>query len=219
MSRVEFQRWPRPPLRSPTSSVSVSADIRRSHSSVLPSDELTLQPSQIPIFPISSTVTSSAGRSARSNVSTCPIRSRFTAINPPRLSSRVSSSVSNQCRVDVGAALRSHRVRGQVRKGEKATPVLFYKYDDERKAQQPPDTDKTGKTPDGAHECEHTRPPMVRCYHVFNVKQADGLTFERRADEQQPEWQSHQAAELAIRESGVAVTHERGDRAFYNLQD
>ena len=108
---------------------------------------------------------------------------------------------------------------GQVRKGEKATPVLFYKFDDERTAQQPagaPDTEKTGKTPDGGHE--RTRPPMVRCYHVFNAEQADGLTLERRADEPQPEWQSHQAAELVIRESGVAVTHARGDRAFYNLQ-
>ena len=41
---------------------------------------------------------SSTMRSARSNVSTCPIRSRFTAINPPRLSSRVSSSVSTGSR-------------------------------------------------------------------------------------------------------------------------
>ena len=108
---------------------------------------------------------------------------------------------------------------GQVRTGEKATPVLFYKFDDDRTAQQPsgaPDPEQTGQTPDGAHE--RTRPPMVRCYHVFNVEQADGLKLERRTDEPQPEWQSHHAAELVIRESGVAVTHERGDRAFYNLQ-
>ena len=109
---------------------------------------------------------------------------------------------------------------GQVRKGEKATPVLFYKFDDERerKAQQPGAPD-TGKTAGGAQEREPSRPPMVRCYHVFNVEQADGLKLERRADaEQPPEWHTHQSAELVIRESGVAVTHERGDRAFYNLQ-
>src|ERR1019366_6936024 len=53
---------------------------------------------------------SSTVRSDRSNVSACPIRSRFTAINPTRFSWRVSSSVSNQCSVEVRAALRSHRV-------------------------------------------------------------------------------------------------------------
>ena len=52
---------------------------------------------------------SSTTRSDRSNVSACPIRSRFTAISPTRFSSRVSSSVSNQCSVEVSAALRSHR--------------------------------------------------------------------------------------------------------------
>jgi hypothetical protein len=43
-----------------------------------------------------------------SSVSACPITARFTAISPTRFSSRVSSSVSNQCSVDVSAALRSH---------------------------------------------------------------------------------------------------------------
>jgi hypothetical protein len=44
---------------------------------------------------------SSTVRSDRSNVSACPITSRFTAISPTRFSSRVSSSVLNQCNVDV----------------------------------------------------------------------------------------------------------------------
>ena len=52
---------------------------------------------------------SSTIRSDRSHVSARPIRSRFTAINPTRFSSRVSSSVSNQCSVEVSAALRFHR--------------------------------------------------------------------------------------------------------------
>ena len=65
---------------------------------------------------------------------------------------------------------------GQVRKGEKATHVLFYKFDDERKKEQEqPDR----PAPEGKAEREHTRPPMVRCYAVFNVAQADGLQLER----------------------------------------
>ena len=61
---------------------------------------------------------------------------------------------------------------------------------------------------------------MVRCYAVFNVEQADGLKLERTGDdrENEPEWKAHQTAERVIQESGVHVAHERGDRAYYNLQ-
>ena len=106
---------------------------------------------------------------------------------------------------------------GQVRKGEKATHVLFYKFDDEtQKAQDQPDRPTT----EGKAEREHTRPPMVRCYAVFNVAQADGLQLERKGDdpEHEPEWKAHQTAERVIQESGIHVAHVRGDRAFYNLQ-
>ena len=106
---------------------------------------------------------------------------------------------------------------GQVRKGEKATQVLFYKFDDEKKtAQEQPGT----PTAEGQAEKEQTRPPMVRCYAVFNVEQADGLTLERKADDRTtaPEWKAHQTAERVIQESGVHVAHVRGDRAFYNIQ-
>ena len=106
---------------------------------------------------------------------------------------------------------------GQVRKGEKATHVLFYKFDDEtQKAQDQPDRPTT----EGKAEREHTRPPMVRCYAVFNVAQADGLQLERKGDdrEHEPEWKAHQTAERVIQESGIHVSHVRGDRAFYNLQ-
>ena len=106
---------------------------------------------------------------------------------------------------------------GQVRKGEKATHVLFYKFDDEQqKAQDQPDR----PTIEGKAEREHTRPPMVRCYAVFNVAQADGLKLERQGDdrEKEPEWKAHQTAERVIQESGIHVAHVRGDRAFYNLQ-
>ena len=90
---------------------------------------------------------------------------------------------------------------GQVRTGEKATHVLFYKFDDEKKkAQEQPGTPTT----EGQAEKEQTRPPMVRCYAVFNVEQADGLTLERKADDltKEPEWKAHQTAERVIQESG-----------------
>ena len=98
---------------------------------------------------------------------------------------------------------------GHVRTGEKVTPVLFDKFDDEN--EKPP--------PGGEQDHEQTRPPMVRVYDVFNVEQADGLTLERRDDDRdkEPEWKTHQTAERVIQESGVRVVHERGDRAVYNM--
>ena len=108
---------------------------------------------------------------------------------------------------------------GQVRKGEKATHVLFYKFDDEKEKQQPGAPDTPASAPEGKAEKEHTRPPMVRCYAVFNVEQADGLTLERQGDDRtaEPAWKAHQTAERVIHESGIHVAHVRGDRAFYNM--
>ena len=105
---------------------------------------------------------------------------------------------------------------GQVRKGEKATHVLFYKFDDEKEKQQPGAPDTPATSPEGKAEREGTRPPMVRCYAVFNVEQADGLKLERTGDDrtQEPEWKAHQTAERVIQESGIHVAHVRGDRAF-----
>ena len=110
-----------------------------------------------------------------------------------------------------------HDRGGQVRTGEKATHVLFYKFDDQQEKAGSPATPAT--SPAGAGEQEQTRPPMVRVYAVFNVEQADHLTLDRRDDQdKEPEWKAHQTAERVIRESGIHVAHVRGDRAFYNME-
>ena len=109
---------------------------------------------------------------------------------------------------------------GQVRKGEKATHVLFYKFDDEREKAPAGAPDQPATPPEGTAERDSTRPPMVRCYAVFNVEQADGVKLERKGDDRdkEPEWKAHQTAERVIQKSGIHVAHVRGDRAFYNLQ-
>ena len=110
-----------------------------------------------------------------------------------------------------------HDMGGQVRTGEQATHVLFYKFDDQQEKAGAPATPAT--SPAGAAEQEQTRPPMVRVYAVFNVEQADHLTLDRRDDQdKEPEWKAHQTAERVIRESGIHVAHVRGDRAFYNME-
>ena len=110
-----------------------------------------------------------------------------------------------------------HDRGGQVRTGEKATHVLFYKFDDQQEKAGAAATPAT--SPAGAGEQEQTRPPMVRVYAVFNVEQADHVTLDRRDDQDKvPEWKAHQTAERVIRESGIHVAHVRGDRAFYNME-
>ena len=110
-----------------------------------------------------------------------------------------------------------HDRGGQVRTGEQATHVLFYKFDDQPQKAGAADTPAT--SPAGAAEQAQTRPPMVRVYAVFNVEQADHVTLDRRDDQDnEPEWKAHQTAERVIQESGVHVKHVRGDRAFYNMQ-
>ena len=47
---------------------------------------------------------------------------------------------------------------GQVRKGEKATHVLFYKFDDEQEKPQPGAPDTPATSPEGQAEKAHTRP-------------------------------------------------------------
>ncbi len=105
---------------------------------------------------------------------------------------------------------------GQVRKGEKATHVLFYKFDDEKEQPQAGAPDRPASAPEGTAERDNSRPPMVRCYAVFNVEQADGLTLDRTGEDRtnEPEWKAHQTAERVIQESGIHVAHVRGDRPF-----
>ena len=52
---------------------------------------------------------------------------------------------------------------GQVRQGEKATHVLSYKFDDERKEPQPGAVDKPAASPDGPAERERTRVREFGC--------------------------------------------------------
>ena len=108
---------------------------------------------------------------------------------------------------------------GQVRPGEQATPVLVDTGDDEQ-APRPPGAPDTGQPPGGEQDHAQARSPLVRVDDVFHVEQVDGLTLARRDDDrdQEPRWKTHRTAERMIQESGVHVRHERGDRAFYNMQ-
>ena len=98
---------------------------------------------------------------------------------------------------------RQAAARGwQVRKGEKATPVYFYKPIEIE--------DKTG---DG--ERETRRIPMLRTFSVFHASQIDGIPEFAAAVATKTVPERIEDVEIIVRASGVPV-RIGGDRAFYN---
>ena len=105
---------------------------------------------------------------------------------------------------------------GQVRKGEKGSRILFFEFKERELMKD--EKEQSIKDKDGKQvykESERAQ-PIVRLYTVFNVEQADGLKLPPRA-QAQPEWKSHENAELVMRSSGVRINHVAGDQAVYNL--
>ncbi len=106
----------------------------------------------------------------------------------------------------------------QVRKGEKGTPIQFWKWqglEPVRDAQGKPMLDGEGNP---VRELVRYERPRVLSAVVFNAQQIDGLppAPDRPA---LPEWERHERAERILAGSGVDLRHVSGDRAFYRLSE
>src|SRR5271157_1373168 len=98
---------------------------------------------------------------------------------------------------------RQAAARGwQVRKGEKATPVYFYK-----------PIEIEDKTNDG--ERETRRIPILRTFSVFHASQIDGIPALAPAVATKAVAERIEDVEIIVQESGVPV-RIGGDRAFYS---
>jgi antirestriction protein ArdC len=98
---------------------------------------------------------------------------------------------------------RQAAARGwQVRKGEKATPVYFYK-----------PIEIEDQTTDGGRETR--RIPMLRTFSVFHASQIDGIPTLAPAVATKTVAHRIEDVEIIVQASGVAV-RIGGDRAFYN---
>jgi len=98
---------------------------------------------------------------------------------------------------------RQAAARGwQVRKGEKATPVYFYK-----------SIEIEGKGEDGGHETR--RIPILRTFSVFHASQIDGIPALGPSPVARSLPERIEDAEIVVRASGVPV-RIGGDRAFYS---
>lgn len=89
-------------------------------------------------------------------------------------------------------------IGGQVRKGEKGTPIVFYK---QLSISEERDGEKTEKSI-----------PLLRQFTVFNIDQVDGV--ERVAAEPLPEVERLAHCERTIAATGAKITHG-GDRACF----
>lgn len=91
---------------------------------------------------------------------------------------------------------------GRVRKGEKASMVVFWKWIEQ-------EDEETG---------ENREIPFLRYYNVFHINQCEGLNA-RHVQELPNTVSADQTAETIItgyiQRSGVRLQHEEGDRAFY----
>lgn len=91
---------------------------------------------------------------------------------------------------------------GKVRKGEKSSMVVFWKWLEE-------EDKETG---------EMKRIPLLRYFNVFHIDQCEGLTA-KHTQELPGTANADQTAEAIIagyiHSSGVRLNHEVGDRAFY----
>lgn len=95
----------------------------------------------------------------------------------------------------------------QVRKGEKAAFIVFYKELDVERVNQ-----ETG-------EAEEGRALLARASAVFNVAQVDGYEVDAEAQAPPPSsFEAIAAAEALLTSSGATVI-ETGDRAFYRPSD
>lgn len=113
---------------------------------------------------------------------------------------------------------QSQEQGAQVRKGDKGTPIQFWKWQGlelVRDADGKPVLDQDGNP---RRELVLYERPRVMAAVMFNARQIEGLppAPDRPA---LPEWDRHERAERILTGSDVGLRHRQGDRAFYRLAD
>lgn len=108
---------------------------------------------------------------------------------------------------------QAESVGAQVRRGEKGTPIQYWKFSEERVRQDEegrPLLDEAGKPQKYTVSLER---PALFMATVFNAAQIDGLPAHQHRE---PQWQPVERAEQILRGCGARIQHGANDRAFYN---
>ena len=95
----------------------------------------------------------------------------------------------------------------QVRKGERGTPVFFFK-------KLAVDDDGRNDSADGDSEKRFI--PMLRAYTVFHASQMNDIPAMTPPKLREVDWKPHEAVETIVRNSGVLV-RVGGGQAFYSV--
>lgn len=101
----------------------------------------------------------------------------------------------------------------QVRKGEKGTPIQYWKFTEEVTAK---DEDGNPVFDDNGNEKKIVAPlerPRVFYATVFNALQIDGLPPPEKR--QKEAWDTNERADAILKASGASIVHGMEDRAFY----
>lgn len=103
---------------------------------------------------------------------------------------------------------QAQSIGAQVRKGEKGTPVIYWKFEEER----------TVKDENGQEKKVTTRLERPRSFTstVFNAEQIDGLP---PLETPEKSWEPVQRAEDILTASGAHIEHKAGNRAFYRSSE
>ena len=113
---------------------------------------------------------------------------------------------------------QSQEQGAQVRKGEKGTPIQFWKWqglEPLKDANGKPVLDQEGQP---VRQMVRYERPRVMGAMVFNAEQIEGLP-PAPLRPVRPEWERHTQAETILTNSGVPIRHIAGDRAFYRLAE
>jgi len=94
----------------------------------------------------------------------------------------------------------------QVRRGERGTPVIFFKR---------LDVADSGREGSGDGEATARRIPMLRSFTAFHASQVDGLAEYQAPTPETAPWRRPEAVEVIVAASGVPVRFG-GDRAAYS---
>lgn len=108
---------------------------------------------------------------------------------------------------------QAESIGAQVRKGEKGTPIQYWKFSEEQTltdANDKPLLDADGKAVKQTVRLER---PSLFMATVFNAEQIDGLPPQIPRKEQS--WTASERAEGILKATGAAILHGEQDRAFY----
>lgn len=103
-------------------------------------------------------------------------------------------------------------VGAQVRKGEKGTPVQYWKFSEEQNKVDESGRPVLNAKGEPVKETVQLERPRVFFATVFNAEQIDGLPPIQKKEQT---WSAVERAERILKASGASITHAPGDRAFY----